>query len=85
MHIANIAEAKSQLSKLIQQALAGNDVIIARDGQPLVKLLPCELDTSPRVGGQWAGKVHYSTSVEAMDAEVAALFGSSALFPDGDA
>lgn len=35
----NIHEAKTQLSKLIQQALEGEDVIIAKAGTPLVRLV----------------------------------------------
>lgn len=36
----NIHEAKTQLSKLIQRALNGEDVVIAKDGTPVVKLTP---------------------------------------------
>jgi prevent-host-death family protein len=38
MHQVNIHEAKTQLSKLIQEALDGEEVIIARNSQPLVRL-----------------------------------------------
>lgn len=37
---ANIHEAKTTLSKLIERALAGEEVIIARAGKPLVHLTP---------------------------------------------
>jgi prevent-host-death family protein len=39
----NIHEAKTQLSKLIQRALHGEEVIIAKDGQPVVRLIPLGL------------------------------------------
>jgi antitoxin (DNA-binding transcriptional repressor) of toxin-antitoxin stability system len=47
-----IHEAKTHLSRLIQQALEGEDVIIARDKQPLVRLcvLP-EAQPQRRLGG----------------------------------
>ena len=48
MQIANVAEAKAHLSKLIEKALSGEEVIISKHGKPLVKLVPCEQDTSPR-------------------------------------
>lgn len=35
-----IHEAKTQLSRLIKQALAGEEIIIARGKEPLVKLVP---------------------------------------------
>lgn len=38
IHQVNIHEAKTHLSRLIQEALAGKTVIIARDNHPLVKL-----------------------------------------------
>jgi prevent-host-death family protein len=36
----NIAEAKAKLSELIARAEAGEEVIIARDGKPVVSLIP---------------------------------------------
>lgn len=38
----NVHDAKSQLSKLIERALAGEDVVIARRGKPMVRLVPVE-------------------------------------------
>lgn len=37
---ANIHEAKTNLSKLIEQALNGEEVVIAKAGKPLVRLVP---------------------------------------------
>lgn len=38
----NIYEAKSSLSKLVERAVAGEDVIIAKAGKPLVRLVPVQ-------------------------------------------
>lgn len=38
----NLYEAKNQLSKLVADALNGEDVIIAKNGKPLVRLQPIE-------------------------------------------
>jgi len=38
MHQVNIHEAKTQLSKLIQEALDGEEVIIAKGNKPLIRL-----------------------------------------------
>lgn len=57
MKIANIHEAKSQLSKLIESALAGEEIIIAKAGKPLVKLIPYQEEQKPRIPGGWEGKV----------------------------
>ena len=57
MKIANIHEAKTQLSKLIESALAGEEIIIAKAGKPLVKLIPYQENQQPRIPGGWEGKV----------------------------
>ncbi len=38
----NIAEAKAKLSELIDRALAGEEIVIARAGKPLARLVPVE-------------------------------------------
>jgi len=38
----NIAEAKAQLSRLVDEAADGGDVVIARRGRPIVRLTPVE-------------------------------------------
>ena len=43
---ANVHEAKSQLSKLIERAEAGEEVVIARNGKPAVRLVPVR-DSQP--------------------------------------
>ncbi|MFM2312638.1 MAG: hypothetical protein RLZZ04_1914 [Cyanobacteriota bacterium] len=57
MKISNIHEAKSQLSKLIESALAGEEIVIAKAGKPLVKLIPYEENKQPRTPGGWEGQV----------------------------
>jgi prevent-host-death family protein len=57
MAIANIHEAKSQLSKLVEQAINGEEVTIAKEGRPMVWLVPIPTDSSPRHGLQWKGRV----------------------------
>lgn len=42
MTATNIHQAKTQLSKLIERAEAGEDVVIARAGKPVVRLVPIE-------------------------------------------
>ncbi|MDO8892139.1 MAG: type II toxin-antitoxin system prevent-host-death family antitoxin [Sulfurimicrobium sp.] len=40
MHLVNIHEAKTQLSKLLEQVQAGEDIVIAKAGAPIVRLIP---------------------------------------------
>jgi prevent-host-death family protein len=40
--IVNMHRAKSELSKLVEQALRGEDIVIARDGKPVARLIAIE-------------------------------------------
>ena len=46
----NVHEAKTQLSKLIEAALRGEEVVIARDHKPVVRLVPVEARRAFRFG-----------------------------------
>ena len=50
----NMLDAKSQLSKLVKAALAGEDVIIANKGVPAVRLVPVSASQPSRKPGAWA-------------------------------
>ncbi len=53
----NIHEAKTQLSRLLARAAAGEEVIIARSGEPVARLVPIERPGDRRVLGLAAGLV----------------------------
>lgn len=74
MQIANIHQAKTNLSELIRRAIAGEEVIIARSNEPLVRLEPIVRDTRPRTGGQWRSKLWVSPDFDAPDSELEAMF-----------
>jgi len=40
MKIVNIQEAKTHLSKLVEQAARGEEIVVAKAGKPMVKLVP---------------------------------------------
>lgn len=50
MVISNVADAKAHLSKLLDAALAGEEVIVARAGKPLVRLVPIEAPDRRELG-----------------------------------
>lgn len=50
MAMHNVADAKAHLSQLLDAALKGEDVIVARAGKPLVRLVPVEAP-APRTLG----------------------------------
>ena len=50
MTIHNVAEAKAHLSQLLEAALKGEDVIVARAGKPLVRLVPVNAPAPRELG-----------------------------------
>lgn len=53
----NIAEAKTHLSELIQKAVLGEEVIIARDNKPQVRIVPIKLPVRRRTPGSGKGQI----------------------------
>ncbi len=49
----NMLEAKSQLSRLVKAAIAGEDVVIASNGVPMVRIVPVRARTKTRKPGAW--------------------------------
>jgi len=54
--------AKTQLSRLIAQALAGEEIIIARDTEPAVRLVPMTRRAPRRQPGTMRGRIHVPDS-----------------------
>ena len=50
----NMLEAKNQLSRLVKAALKGEEVIIANNGEPLVRLVRVDAKRKRRKPGAWA-------------------------------
>jgi prevent-host-death family protein len=72
--IVNMHKAKSTLSRLVERALAGEEVVIARNGLPLVQLVPIQKKRKPRVPGRGKGKIWISSDFEFTDEEITELF-----------
>ncbi len=77
--ISNIHEAKSRLSRLIEQAERGEEVIIARAGKPVAKLVPYHQDEKARQGGQWRGKIRIAEDFDRLPEEIAIAFGMNSI------
>lgn len=74
MQIYNIHEAKTNLSKLIEKASKGEEVIIAKAGKPVAKLSSYKEKLEPRKSGLWKGKVWMSEDFNDEDEEINKLF-----------
>ena len=80
MQITNISNAKASLSKLVEKVLKGEEVIIGKAGKPVAKLVPYNLDTSPRqLGvGHWQGQIWMADDFDELPEDVLKLFTGEA-------
>jgi prevent-host-death family protein len=53
----NVHEAKTHLSRLLEQAHAGEEIILAKAGKPYARLVPLEASPSRRQAGRLGGKL----------------------------
>jgi prevent-host-death family protein len=74
MKTVNIQAAKTHLSRLVEEAVAGHDIVLAKAGRPLVRLVPVQADASPRKPGAWKGKVRMAQDFNAEDPRIIAIF-----------
>lgn len=74
MRKVNLHFAKTHLSRLVDEALGGEEVVIARDGTALVKLTPVEATGKQRLLGKDQGKIVIAEDFDAPMPELEALF-----------
>ncbi len=75
MTTINIYEAKTQLSRLVEQAAAGKDVIIARGGKPIARLTGLQPPRREIRFGMLKGKIKVASDFDApLPAQVLAQF-----------
>jgi prevent-host-death family protein len=70
----NIHEAKTHLSRLVERAAAGEEIVVAKAGKPMAKLVPYEMRKKPRQMGGWEGRVWIADDFEELPADIAAAF-----------
>jgi prevent-host-death family protein len=59
MTMVNVHEAKTQLSKLLERVRAGEEIVIAKNGEPYARLVPLQ-QPKPREPGLLQGKIEES-------------------------
>jgi prevent-host-death family protein len=74
--IVNMHEAKSTLSKLVEKVAAGEEVVIAKAGKPVAKLVKYEQKEKRKLGGL-EGKIWIADDFDETDEELIALFEGS--------
>lgn len=71
----NVYEAKTHLSQLIDRAAAGEEIVIARAGRPVARLVALrDAPSRRRTPGAWRGKVSVADDFDELPAEMEAAF-----------
>ena len=65
MSMVNIHEAKTHLSRLIARVEAGEEIIIAKAGKPVARLVPLEYKNALRKPGSMQGRISMSDDFDA--------------------
>ncbi len=71
----NLYEAKTSLSRLVDRAAKGEEIILSKAGKPLAKLVPYERPAGPRQPGGWEGRIRIAEDFDApLPADLQAAF-----------
>lgn len=74
----NLYEAKTQLSSLVDKAAAGEEIIIAKNGKPMAKLVPVQ-QRRLRKPGRFKGKIWMSKDFDAPMPDIEDAFENSVI------
>ncbi len=74
MTVENIYQAKTHLSRLVDEALEGKDVVIARSGRPLVRLVPYQEKPGGLNYGLLKGRIRIAEDFDSFDGETEEMF-----------
>lgn len=74
----NVYDAKTHLSRLLDQVAAGEEVVIARSGRPVARLVPYARPSASRRPGAWRGRVTFADDFDTLPADLEAAFAGDA-------
>jgi prevent-host-death family protein len=77
----NMYEAKTRLSQLVDQVAAGEEVVIARNGRPVARLVPAETRPATREPGSLRGKIWLAPDFDQTDPELVDVMENGPVFP----
>ena len=71
-------EAKTKLSQLVERAEAGEDIVIARNGTPVARLVPVvQTNSLAAVHGALRGRVEFADDFDDLPDDIADAFGAA--------
>lgn len=73
--VRNISEAKAELSALVEEVQNGGEVILAKAGKPVAKIIPFHGASHPRVPGAMAGQIWIAPDFDELPDDLAEAFG----------
>jgi prevent-host-death family protein len=79
--IVNVHAAKTNLSRLLERAEAGEEIVIGRAGKPIARLVPYVAARRRRIFGRMRGEVRILPGFDELDEEIIRDFEDSVLFP----
>lgn len=77
-HAINIYEAKTHFSRLVDRVEQGEEIVIARHGRPVAKLVPLSVERRPRKLGQFRGDLWFAPDFDELTEEERAAFAGEA-------
>src|SRR6266852_1749307 len=75
MVVRNISQAKAELSALIEMVQKGNEVILAKAGKPVARLIAYRGPAGPRTPGSMAGQIWIAPDFDVLPDDMAEVFG----------
>lgn len=75
MKFANLHQAKTQLSMLIELALKGERVIICKSGKPTAEIIVCNMKNIPRVADQYKNTIKIADDFDQLPEDFMSNFG----------
>ena len=76
MVVRNISQAKAELSALVEEVQKGTEVIIAKAGKPVAKLVAFRGPASARTPGSMSGEIWISPDFDTLPDDIAEAFGA---------
>jgi prevent-host-death family protein len=74
MKVINVAEAKTQLSRLMEEAAAGQVILLGKHGRPMAKLCPYAPAREPRPLGGFEGRIRIADDFDDEDVRIGRMF-----------
>ena len=78
----NVHYAKTHLSRLLQRVEAGEEIVLARAGKPIARIVPIDQPRAERTAGRWRGQIRVADDFDSpLDDDQLAAWESVAIEP----